>query len=124
MSKLKKALEKAKETREYDNKKPLLDGRQKQSTSNAQVKEIAEYRDELDISYSQTKIHKINSDVLKKGKVISLFHETEKIGQIKTLRTQVLTQLNEVNGNSLLVTSANPYEGKTFTAINFCFLFD
>jgi non-specific protein-tyrosine kinase len=118
MSKLKKALEKAKETREYDNKNPLRGKSQRQSSQNAQVKEISEYRDELDISYSQTKIHKINSDVLKKGKVISLFHETENIDQIKTLRTQVLNKLNEVNGNSLLVTSANPYEGKTFTAIN------
>jgi non-specific protein-tyrosine kinase len=29
-----------------------------------------------------------------------------------------LTKLKEIGGNSLLVTSANPYEGKTFTAIN------
>jgi non-specific protein-tyrosine kinase len=118
MSKLKKALQKAKETRGSENGESFLGGVQRQSIKNAQVEEIAEYRDELDISYSQTKIHKINSDVLKKGKVISLFHETENIDQIKTLRTQVLTRLNEVKGNSLLVTSANPYEGKTFTAIN------
>jgi non-specific protein-tyrosine kinase len=118
MSKLKKALEKAKENREYDKKGSLLDPSQRQGASSAQVKEISQYRDELDISYSQTKIHKINSDVLKRGKVISLFHETENIGQIKTLRTQVLNRLNEVSGNSLLITSANPYEGKTFTAIN------
>ncbi len=118
MSKLKKALQKAKETREHENKEFPLGGAPRQSFKNAQVEDIAEYRDELDISYSQTKIHKINSDVLKKGKVISLFHETANIDQIKTLRTQILSRLNEINGNSLLVTSANPYEGKTFTAIN------
>jgi non-specific protein-tyrosine kinase len=118
MSKLKKALQKAKETREYDNKNPLVGRSQRQSSPNAQVKKITEYRDELDISYSQTKIQKIGSDVLKKGKVISLFHETKNIDQIKTLRTQILSRLKEVGGNSFLVTSANPYEGKTFTAIN------
>jgi protein-tyrosine kinase len=34
------------------------------------------------------------------------------------LRTQVLKKLNAISGNSILVTSANPYEGKTFTTIN------
>jgi non-specific protein-tyrosine kinase len=31
-----------------------------------------------------------------------------------------LNKLSEIKGNSLLITSANPYEGKTFTAINLC----
>ena len=70
------------------------------------------------ICYSETKVKKIDDNILKKGKVISLFHDIEKIGQIKTLRTQVLSHLNQIGGNSLLITSANPYEGKTFTAIN------
>jgi non-specific protein-tyrosine kinase len=77
-----------------------------------------ESRPELDIRYSKTKIKKIDNRILQKGKVISLFHEIEKVDQIKALRTQILNHLNEVGGNSLLVTSANPYEGKTFTAIN------
>ena len=38
--------------------------------------------------------------------------------QISVLRTHVLNKLKEINGNSLLVTSANPGEGKTFTCIN------
>ena len=50
--------------------------------------------------------------------MISLFHDMDKIDEIKTLRTQVLNNLNQLGGNSLLITSANPYEGKTFTAIN------
>jgi non-specific protein-tyrosine kinase len=118
MSKLKKALQKAKESRDYDIKKPVLDRVQRQSSQNAQITEFAECRNELDICYSDTKIHKIDSNVLKKGKIVSLFHEIENIDQIKTLRTQVINRLNEVGGNSILVTSANPYEGKTFTAIN------
>ena len=56
--------------------------------------------------------------LLKKGKVISHFHDTDQIDQIKTLRTQILNSLDKIHGNSFLVTSANPYEGKTFTSIN------
>jgi non-specific protein-tyrosine kinase len=118
MSKLKKALEKAKETREFErphfnrvNKKP-------KSLSHTKTKTKCECRPEVDICYSETKIKKIDDNILKKGKVITLFHNNKKIDQIKTLRTQILNHLNEINGNSFLITSAHPYEGKTFTAIN------
>jgi non-specific protein-tyrosine kinase len=118
MSKLKKALEKAKETRTYEKTNLTLN----EGKSNLRTNEISVdnsiQRAELEISYSQTKIHKIDDHILKKGKVISLFHDLDKIDQIKTLRTQVLNYLNKVGGNSILITSANPYEGKTFTAIN------
>jgi non-specific protein-tyrosine kinase len=38
--------------------------------------------------------------------------------QMNLLRTQVLAKLKEIGGNSLLVTSALPREGKTFVSIN------
>ncbi len=118
MSKLKKALEKAKQSRNIDgNNFSMVNQRSKVSrTENVEKTQIC--RPEIDICYSETKIQKIDENILKKGKVISLFHDIDKIDQIKTLRTQILNHLNEVNGNSILITSANPYEGKTFTAIN------
>ena len=118
MSKLKKALEKAKEARGFESEalhrnnkilKPIDDDKSFNGTA---------CRPELEICYSDTKTKKIDDSVLKRGKVISLFHGIEKIEQIKTLRTQVLNHLNQVGGSSILITSANPYEGKTFTAIN------
>jgi non-specific protein-tyrosine kinase len=120
MSKLKKALQKAKESRGLEGGDFYKLDADKSSGSSKQKgdKSKALYRPEIDISYSETKIKKIDDHVLKKGKVVSLFHDMDKINQIKTLRTQILNHLNEVNGNSLLVTSANQYEGKTFTAIN------
>jgi protein-tyrosine kinase len=117
MSKLKKALEKAKESRERE-QQPLKDKpiypQAKERGSDYQ----RECRPEINIKYSETKIKKIDDRLLKKGKVISLFHDLDKVDQIKTLRTQILHKLKEIGGNSLLITSANPYEGKTFTAIN------
>jgi len=116
MSKLKKALEKAKIERGDQN---LVSSQSKsKSTKMVPAKTIADFRKELDISYSETKVKKIDSHILKKGKILSLFHDMQKVDQIKTLRTQILNHLNDVGGNSLLITSANPYEGKTFTAIN------
>lgn len=118
MSKLKKALEKAKETRGFENQNTQREIRQSPKTIIAHSKLDEKCRPEIEVCYSDTKIKKIEERLLKKGKVISLFHDTEKIDEIKTLRTQVLNQLNQVGGNSILITSANPYEGKTFTAIN------
>ena len=118
MSKLKKALEKAKETREQDGQITLSDNRKYLKTKEPVSNDIAECRPEINIKYSETKIKKIDDRILKKGKVISLFHDIEKVDQIKTLRTQILSRLKEIGGNSFLITSANPYEGKTFTANN------
>jgi non-specific protein-tyrosine kinase len=120
MSKLKKALAKAKETREsqgLDLYNPDVDQKTK-STGGQNLHADTACRPELEICYSETKIKKIDDHVLRKGKVISLFHDIKKIDQIKTLRTQVLNHLNQIGGNSILITSSNPYEGKTFTAIN------
>jgi non-specific protein-tyrosine kinase len=118
MSKLKKALEKAKETRGMDGKSFTEKNRAASFSRVTKARKDPDCRPEIDVCYSETKIKKIDDRVLKKGKVISLFHDVEKIDQIKTLRTQVLNHLNQVGGNSVLITSANPHEGKTFTAIN------
>jgi len=119
MSKLKKALEKAKETRGAEYQNVYRDTSERAITIDTKAELLDKgCRPEIEICYSDTKIRKIEEQLLKKGKVISLFHDTEKIDEIKTLRTQVLNHLNQVGGNSILITSSNPCEGKTFTAIN------
>jgi non-specific protein-tyrosine kinase len=80
--------------------------------------QIEKAKSKLDISYSKTKVQKIDNNVLRNGKIFSHFHDAETIDQIKALRTQILNSLDELHGNSFLVTSANPGEGKTFTSIN------
>lgn len=118
MSKLKKALEKAKEARGFENQDLYRNNKKLKPIADDKSFNGTPCRPELEICYSDTKTKKIDDSVLKRGKVISLFHDIDKIEQIKTLRTQVLNHLNQVGGNSILITSANPYEGKTFTAIN------
>ncbi|MEJ2731847.1 MAG: CpsD/CapB family tyrosine-protein kinase [Deltaproteobacteria bacterium] len=118
MSRLKKALEKAKEVRQSEDRDFIVDEEKSILPTRQRTIAKTECRPEVEICYSETKIKKIDDRVLKKGKVLSLFHDTEKIDQIKTLRTQVLNHFNQIGGNSILITSANPQEGKTFTAIN------
>ena len=110
MSKLKKAMEKAKEARAtgvspYPAFKPQV-GKGKKASC------------EIDVTYTNTKVLDIDHRIFKKNRILSLFQETEATDQINVLRTQVLNKLKEIGGNSLLVTSANPGEGKTFTSIN------
>ena len=118
MSKLKKALEKAKETRGSESENLFRNSKSSPKTISTRARLDTECRPEIEVCYSETKVKKIDESRLKKGKVISLFHDIDKINEIKTLRTQVLNHLNQLGGNSILITSANPYEGKTFTAIN------
>ena len=118
MSKLKKALAKADENRGLDSQKVIRGSIKPAASARLKTDEVEKQKPRLDISYSKTKVQKIENNVLKKGRVISHFHDSETIDQMKTLRTQILNSLDKINGNSFLVTSANPYEGKTFTSIN------
>ena len=118
MSKLKKALAKADENRGLDNQKVIRGSIKPAAPARLRTDEVEKQKPKLEISYSKTKVQKIENNVLKKGKVISQFYDTDKIDQIKTLRTQILNSLDKIQGNSFLVTSANLYEGKTFTSIN------
>ena len=118
MSKLKKALEKAKEARGFESENLYRNNKKQNLIDDDKPFNGSACRPELEIYYSATKTKKIDDSVLKKGKVISLFHDIDKIEQIKTLRTQVLNHLSQIGGSSILITSANPYEGKTFTTIN------
>ena len=110
MSKLKKAMEKAKEAR--------ATGVSPYPAFRPQVEKGKKASCEIDVTYSCTKVLNIDHRIFKKNKILSLFQETEATDQINILRTQVLNKLKELGGNSLLITSANPGEGKTFTSIN------
>lgn len=109
MSKLKKALEKAKEARMADN--PWDTTIEPGGLPECPMEGVKP-------SYSRTRVVELDPDRLRKHKIVSLFHEAALSDQLKILRTQVLNRMEEIGGNTLLVTSANPLEGKTTTAVN------
>ena len=96
MSKLKKALAKADENRGFGNRNIIKGSIKPAATVRLKTDEAESRKATLSISYSETKVQKIENNVLKKGKVISHFYDTEQIDQIKTLRTQVLHSLDQM----------------------------
>jgi protein-tyrosine kinase len=117
MSKLKKALEKAKEER-------LQAGQTNGEPDDAiHVRQEPETRPEIDRcdvnpTYECTRVVNIDRDHLVRHKVISVCTENPASDQIKILRSEILNGIGALEGNSLLVTSARDGEGKTLTAIN------
>jgi len=112
MSELKKAVERGKGVRDFESYNGALE------QAEQGMKKIQRSPGELNPTYSQTKVVKVDPAVLKRNKVISLFHEEAVTDQMKILRTRVLDRMAEIRGNNLLVTSAGRGEGKTLTAIN------
>lgn len=115
MSRLKKALEKTK--KDIANIQP--NNSEKQITPEyAGLEHKSIFRRETKIDFSSTKIEPVSHDVLRDNKIFALTSNYSVNNQIKTLRTQVLKKLEKFGSNILMITSANPGEGKTFTSIN------
>jgi non-specific protein-tyrosine kinase len=123
MSKLKKALEKAKEARGDYTQSPLsrvLPAAPLEQTDTERTPQ--ERFMPFKPLYTTTKVIKCESSFLKKNRIMPVC--TEKgADQVKILRTQILQSLSDEGRNTLLVTSANPGEGKTLTAINLAISF-
>lgn len=122
MSRLKKALEKAKEARKDHPEKfeqpasaPPITTSVSEGTTEQPYKPIKP-------AYTQTRRCVIDQLLMRKNRVISVCTEDE-ADRIKILRTQILSTLRDGEKNTLLVTSANHREGKTLTAINLAISF-
>ena len=109
MSKLQKAMEKAKANRArkalphaVGPSSPLRNDRQQ----------------EVNPAYKQTRSLRVNPGILEQNKVVSFFPEHAMADTLKILQTQVLQRLEAQDGNTIMVTSANRREGKTLTAVN------
>ena len=73
MSKLKKALAKASESRGLDNQKVIRGGIKPGKPVNLNWDEIVKQKPTLDISYSKTKVQKVENNILKRGKSFLIF---------------------------------------------------
>ena len=118
MSKLKKALEKAKEARKDHFEDLVIDEDRSTPVTSLPVTKQEKPFEKVDPSYVHTKIKHIDFQNLEKNKIISICHGNVVADQLKILRTRILTYLRDAGGNSLLIASANPGEGRTVTAIN------
>lgn len=123
MSKLKKALEKAKEARGEQAAATVhrIEPAPPPAAAPEQDVPHKEYGP-LKPAYSNTRVIPCDSAVLRTNRVISVCTEDE-ANKLKILRTQILDQIAEEGKSTIMVTSANPGEGKTLTAINLAISF-
>ena len=121
MSKLRKALEKAKDARKERSENPLtfenvaVDGSRRRSPSHM---EYASMDNELDFLTANAQIKGLDFRNLEKNRIISVCHGNIIADRIKILRTQIMHAMNENNENTLMIASAKNGEGRTTTAIN------
>lgn len=75
-------------------------------------------REDVNPTYSRTSVIRTDSRILQRNRIVSLCHGNEVGDRVKLLQTQVLAEMESIPGNTMLVTSPKPGEGKTVTAIN------
>lgn len=121
MSKLRKAMEKARGARVAAGEAPPSAG-QERVAQQAPLRETQPQSngstDEVNPAYTQTRIVPVNPDVLKRNKVFAFFQGHPMADSLKILQTQVLGRLEALGGNTIMVTSANRAEGKTLMTVN------
>ena len=118
MGKIMKGLQKARAARSTGPSHPVQQGEYYVTAPRELEGKRTDDRQELNIDYSRTKIEKVDPSIYKRNKILAHFQNSAMADHIKIIRNQILNSLKKIGGNSLLVTSANPSEGKTFTSIN------
>ncbi len=116
MSKLKKALAKAKEARQQESV-PTAEVVTIEKTPNSTEQQPVK-QEKVNPSFVQTRISTCNPQWLHNNKIIFDCQAQEAADQVKILRTQILDHFKEIRGNSLLLTSPTAGTGTTLTAIN------
>jgi protein-tyrosine kinase len=119
MSKIKKALLKAKETRETLPTNILVEDRPEAvPTSSHTGLDGKRLRKDLEVDYQQTKVYNVDPNVLRQNKLFSLFKNNKMTDYFDIAKGQLLKKLDKLEGNCIIVTSSHPGEGKTFSSIN------
>lgn len=120
MSKIKKALLKAKEIRESHPPGNYIAGNSPpvEQTFGSLAKNGRRIREDLEVIYQQTKVFNLDPNVLRRNKLYSLFKNNRMTDHFDIAKGQLLKKLDDINGNCIIVTSAHPGEGKTFSSIN------
>jgi non-specific protein-tyrosine kinase len=74
-------------------------------------------------TYFKSRAIQLNPLTLEKNRCIAPSSERPEVIPYKILRHQLTRAVDELGGNTIMVTSALPGEGKTLTAINLAFIF-
>jgi protein-tyrosine kinase len=126
MSKIKKALERSRGVRE-ENQSTVDIGLSEREQLERDIRKLlmkehpellGSMRKQIRLQYSKTRKIRTDPQVLFNNHVFALTPDLDITKQIEILRAQVLKRLKDMKANSLMVTSANSREGKTFISTN------
>ncbi len=124
MSRLRKALDRSKSLRKEDNGDLALSEREQleydiQELLSKECPEILGSKQKrIQLSYSKTKTIETDSETLQCNRVFAHITDNKVAEQIEMLKFQILKKLEELQANSVMITSANHKEGKTFLSTN------
>jgi exopolysaccharide/PEP-CTERM locus tyrosine autokinase len=107
MSKIEKALERAKKQRQTTEDESL----------DQPLPPVHDSAEGVPV-YSQTKVVCLNKDHLAKYRLMSFLNDSQAVDCFNLLRTHVLEKTRDKGHNTIMVTSVVAGEGKTITAIN------
>ena len=93
---------------------PLQDSPQQQNKGNAGW---------ISPIYSQSRKIHLNPGLLAANRCLAYLEDITEAEIYRVLRTQILQRTKGLGGNTIMITSALPGEGKTLTAINLAFSF-
>ena len=117
MSKLEKALERAKQQREGA-KGSAAEKKQQQFDRSQKTAAPLDKHRIVEPVYTETKVIPSDTESLKQYNVLTPEFHPAIVEQYNLLRVRLETMLTQMKYNSILVTSPGPDEGKTLTAVN------
>jgi protein-tyrosine kinase len=72
----------------------------------------------ISFNYTQSRPVAINERICAQNRCVALFPESREMDSYRVLRTQLIHRTSQGTGNTIMITSAVPGEGKTLTAVN------
>lgn len=74
-------------------------------------------------NYTISRSVQLSPATILSNRCVGFFHDMPEVEYYRLLRTQILQRANKKGGNTVMVTSSVPGEGKTLTSINLSFTF-
>jgi protein-tyrosine kinase len=110
---IQQAIDKAREQREAPGAQPWPP---RQSTP--QSSQVNAQTNTQKIEYTQTRVVTLNTEQLRRERIIAAADDDKRADSYRQLRTQILRMFRENNWHTLAITSPNSQAGKTLTALN------
>jgi non-specific protein-tyrosine kinase len=79
--------------------------------------------EETSAAHSESEFVRIDPKIIGKSRCVCVFEDAKEIDAYRVIREQIQQRIKEKQGNTLMITSPGPGEGKTLTAINLAVIF-